>query len=747
MRQGNTTLCHVISRKIRSEGLELFQTHRSNPCPLEQLLFFIHFLPFTYRKGILDACRIQESIIYNTNLIRIFDAIQPPFVEFLHRNTGYKVSPRHIAELFENIYDSPLSCSLLSYFCRAESSPHFEEARMIKEATLTKEISAALYSKSHEQSLDYIKLMGNKDDAATGYHMVSDIGRTRFLFITGIRRMKASWSRESLEIILPYFNGKKNVGYTTQELYHELPEASNLSERNITTLHLLRKYFRTGKQVLGPLEMRMKWGYGDIRPRVYYCLGGKDYWIGIFAQPIANELCKLLPSTNPFSRFNISRIGHVSEDKIVVTYDYTSFTTSLQELKFFLHALADEFLGVTIEVLDVRRGVEPLDVGRYLHEYNELVNIHQEFDLRRVATRDDESFIVRQGRSGSLGTQGNIVFSTVLHGLHLGDFTGTPDADSCVGDDALAKILATLLQSFISHVNILGEIHPEKFTILKPPPPDDPTLANRQQFKYLKRPITIDFTGTVLTGTLDAFPGLAEILFPEGDGIHAASPQSKNKASAVRTFCTQWGRFLTTHQNSVGLSYTPEAELSIILAAIRLVYDEVGLPHEGSLPGSTFWVKEEWEERKIQMVTDFFAPPCDNLFVFEQDWVMSLYSRLGGNYVHQPVRVGGEIPLDLLPVRGSRMRATQSGLVRLLEGLEVISTQMVMEDVRFDEKFAERLRGYSLGVVSTGNIMVDVTFNEDPPSWYFDVLLRTMPLLGVDDPQEKLDELSSIISF
>jgi len=740
------TLCDAVSKKIRLEGLELFQTHRSNPTPLEQLLFYIYFLPFGYRKAILDACRIQESILHNYHLQLIFDKLQPRLVTFSSRGIAYSVSPLELANLFENIYDSSLSCSLLSYFCRAESSPHLDEARQIKEECLAKEISAALYYKSSEQALDYCKLYGKVDNSFTVGPWPSVDNRTSFLFTSGIRKLKSSWSRDSPEIFLPYFNGRKNLGYTTQEMFYEQISGDKCTSpvnKDVTSLDLLRWYFRTGKQILGPIEPRMKWGYGDIKPRLYYCLGGKDYWIGCFAQPIANELCKILPSTNPFSRFTVSRIGSISSEQIVVTYDYTSFTTSLDELKFFLYHLSQEFRGVSVDVLDVHSGIEVIDVGEYLMMYNEMVNVNQEFDLRRLMNQGDEGWIFRQGRSGSLGTQGNIVFSTVLHGLHLGSFTQTPDGDSCVGDDALTKILASLLSAFIDHVNKLGHIHPDKFTTLQKPPPDDPTLANRQQFKYLKRPITVDFTGSVITGSLDAFPGLADVLFPEGDGVHSSS-RHRDSAALIRSFCTQWGTFLTRHENSVGLSYTPEHELSIILGAVRLVYDRVGLPHTGCLPGTRFHVFEG--RKKFERVTDFFAPPCDDLFVFEKNWVMDLYSRLGGQYFPQPVRVGGEIPLDLHARAGSRVRATTTGLVRLLEGLEIIVTELVIEQVRFDEKYASHLRGYITGVEDMGNFLNEVLFLVDPPVWYFEVLLRSLPDYDYSDPLEKLDEISTIFS-
>jgi hypothetical protein len=748
------SLITAVERWIRSRDPSLFTTERSSTSsnPLLTLLLAIHHLPFSWRKLILDACRVQESILHNDRLREALHRLPSEIVSFSYNRTNYEVTPLSIADYFENLYDSTLCCSILSYFVRAESTAYPSEAVKIREETITKEISAALYYKPIYRRLDYFSLIGSQSDAyAWGSYPSGNNARTKTLFSHGIRQLVSRWSREDAEILFPYYNGSKNVGYTTQDLYEryidpggEVPETG----RNVSTQDLLVLYHRTGKRIGGPLEVRCKWGYGDLKPRLYYSLGGDGYWEGLYIQPIANAICRILPSTHPFTRFDISRIGELQAGELLITYDYTSFTTSLEELKYFLSFLAREFEGVSLLALDVWEGLVDLDIGEYLHRYNEAVNHHQEFDLRRLkefkATLSETVF--HQGRSGSLGTQGNIVFSTALHGLNISSFTGTPEKDSCVGDDALVKIMAPLFQMMIATVNHLGEVNPDKFAILQRPPPDDPTMANRQQYKYLKRPITVDFEGNILTGTLDAFPGLAELLFPEGDGFHQVR-ESDNPLSGIRAFCTQWGRYLYRHTNTVGLSYTSNDELEIIIATIQMVYSKFRIDEVGQIPGSRIRVKMydgHWDWVEI----DFFAPPCDSPTVFESDWVQLLLARLGDQYFPDPLRIQGEIPLEIHAKCGHRQMSTNSdGLLRLLEALGYVSTEVIIIQQRFDEKYADRLRDLIFHRVNSGSLAVDVCFLADPPIWYYDVAIQYMPAVQTRDPLGKLDEISSIVSL
>lgn len=418
-----------------------------------------------------------------------------------------------VIALLESFIDTPFLCSVLSYFCRTENTFHHQEFLDQRLLAFDKEISAALQYTGQAQILDYRALFGigrvnlhPNLSAEMPYRLVR-------LFQAGIRGIKSRFSHYRVEPLLPAYNTRKNVGYATTIRYFQCVNGgdylpSRVDYSTTTTLSLLRLYFNTGEKISGPLEVREAWFFNDLKPRVYYCLGGDAFWAGLYIQDIANILIKILPSTHPHTRFDVTRIRNVSPHEILITYDYSCFTSSLGELKHFLFWLAEELRGVPVSALDLREGLRSVDLGVLLHEYNDLVNNHQMFSVERFFPAMDGVTVYRQGRNGSLGVKGNIALSTTLHGISLAAVTGSPDDDCCVGDDALANILYTTLDLFIQCTNHLGEINPSKFITISPPTIEDPNPA-AGQFKFLKRPLNLDYFGKPYLGTLDFFPSIA----------------------------------------------------------------------------------------------------------------------------------------------------------------------------------------------------------------------------------------------
>jgi len=331
-------------------------------------------------------------------------------------------------------------------------------------------------------------------------------------------------------------------------------------------------------------------------------------------------------STHPFSRYEVRRIKPIKGDELLVTYDYTSFTTSLSELKYFLWFVATQFEGVTTKVLDVHEGLREIDLGEYLHHYNETINHHQVFDTARILRLPEESLLF-QSRNGSLGVGGNISFSGACHGVSLSGFDDDTDSDSVVGDDALLKILRESLTLLIIIVNKLGLINPDKVTSIGLPAHDDPIGPDRTSFKYLKRPIKVNHYGDIETGTLDFFPNIASCLFPYGDGIHDKPLQ--DIPTTVRSYIMQVGKFFTNLLRG-HVSSDPDAELLLLM--LRSVYYRYGLPTCGAVPdGSVYTSMQDNEEGQRISVTIFgnmWLPPLDTLEVFYIPWMDILYSRL-----------------------------------------------------------------------------------------------------------------------
>jgi len=665
--------------------------------PIMILISWIFYLPIKHRKALLDACRIQAPIWQNKTLSASFSSLPPVYVlHFGDRSTSsFQITNTDLASYFEHVWMFPTLCSLLSYFVRAENTLHVQEFVKEKEISLEKELQAAIWYETQTQTLEYTGLFGVGERHMHPQLPGNISARLTKLLKSGIQRIQSMFSKTTTRPLLPAYNSRKNVSRETCRNYHY--SLGNSSEEgmsySVTTLDLLKWLYVSGEYITGCIEMRQAWFFNDLKPRTYYCLGGTDFFTGMYIQEIANLFMSMLPSTAPFTKFTVSRIGSLNYDELLVTYDYSSFTTSLSELKFFLFWLAEAVGDVCITILDVKTGLKEVPLRDMLHSYNQEVNIHQAFSVERFQEAE-EVIHLRQGRNGSLGVKGNIVFSTTLHGLALADITGTPDDDCCVGDDALARVRAWFLVMFISCVNNLGEINPSKFTTIRPLDMNDDTSALSEQYKFLKRPLNLDVeTRVPELGTLDFFPSVADALFPEGDGIHSATP-GYSHYTAAKTFAMQCGRYFRIHSQSPA-RLIREEDLTMILGLFQEVYSRYRLPVSGGLPGG-FVVR--WGEGN-ERVSDFYCPPLDTTWVFTSPWLEVLLDRYYGQQVSSPITVGGTIPPPLEIACGQVFHATSDvKVLQLCVDLGILEKQVEIQYSFFDQTVCEKIWNRMLGI-------------------------------------------------
>lgn len=700
--------------------------------PLLTLVSQICHLPISWRKLILDACRIQSPFLQNNHLSLSYRNILPTRIACDHGETMIVLVFEDLIPYIDIATSCPVTSSFLSYFIRAEIPCRalMDEFLLEKDKSFAKEFTEAIRPPSYEYGrLHYGALFATSQmpmHLELGGYASSQLQR---LYKSGIDQIRTRAARFDQRILLPVYNRRKNIAYSSQEAFYELCGLDPLFEdRSITTLDLLRHYARTGDTISGPLEMRQAWKPSELKPRTYYCQGGSSYFDTLYIKEISNWIVDILPSTNRFSRYSVGRLTSASRPySLLITYDYFTFTTCLEELQTYLHMLSFSLMGVTVTVLDVYGGVREIDVGLYIQAYNQQFNVNDVFSIERLDGTCTEFF--RQGRSGSLGVKGNITFSTALHGAALASFTNTPFEDCCVGDDALTTIMAEQLNLFILAVNYLGGINPEKFTSIPYQPDCLDTYIHR--YKFLKRPLFRGADGMPVQGILDFFPSISEIFFPDGDGIHSHQPCSR--AARVRTFAMQLGRFLSIQLgefDSVGVTYE---DMDFLLGSLYIVYDRLTLPLEGSVPG--FLVDGE----RIEV----FIPPISK-DVFTIHWMECLIGEHLGAVFDRPVFIDGDLhpPFDL--IEGERFRSTPSALLDLMVGLEYMTKEMQMETVIFD---AEEL-DIQLSILRGERLNVNVLCEYVAlfvPVWYFEVALQDYPDLTLKDPDEARSVVTSLI--
>lgn len=701
---------------------------------------YVDYLPYRWRKLLLDACRIQRRIRKNRHLASTFQELRDEnrFTLIVPQRAKHRipfyVSLDKVCDYFDNIHDNPILCSCLAYFVKAEQSYYLDEFLTIGQENIYKEIRASQLP-NLQQALSYECLFTT--DESLIHQEIDQYPRNLVrVFKRNLGNLINSWTFNDHMLYIPFYNKRKTVSYPTQTLLDwEITGESTFDQpTHYTTFSLLEHYARTGVQVGGPLELRQSWKFNDLKPRTYYCLGGDAYWRSLYINPITKALLSLLPSTHPFSRYEVKRIPEIEHDQFLITYDYTSFTTSLAELKYFLWHLSIALTSVEVAVLDVRDGLKYIDIGLYLRDYNESINQNQEFSVDRLSKRfrSDGGYIF-QNRSGSLGVPGNIGLSTLVHGVSLGGMTDTPEQDSCVGDDALYRQHVDLLVVAGIIINKLGEVNVDKIARIPRPHIDDFGAQERDSFKYLKRPITVDAQGSISQGFLDFFPNISLVLFPEGDGIHTQIPEDFD--SSISTVAMQWGKFLNTYAlTSYSCDLALDEELDLILSAIQSCYQAVGLPLEGTPPSDSVFIQPMTSQGYQKRPVSFWAPPCDDLEVFKTHWLDLLRSRYTGVYVKVPVWCQASLPIPPGVYPGADFVCTaDEPLVVLLADLGYLEVEKMFVERVFDEILVEELKQQFSSGVSHVQASVHVV---DLPHYFSDVynhMYRDEMISGQED--------------
>lgn len=301
-----------------------------------------------------------------------------------------------------------------------------------------------------------------------------------------------------------------------------------------------RLYAKFGIQAEGDTEMRCSWKYNTLKPRTYFAQGPTVYHKAKYVQALFNELVDCVPVTHRRMRFNLPFGRMISDtNTLLLTYDYSAFTSRLTESTRFIEALADYLSGTTVKLVDTFEGIVDADVGDMIREYLQYAQNHPYVDLGRFEGM--EGFY---HRCGLLGVPGNISSCTLLHGLFLATLVGDLANCKCVGDDALVLLRIPLdnqedLLQFIARVQTLGQVAEEKFEVWRYQLSGHPY---DQLWTYCKRPITRG-PDHIIRGELCIVPSV-EIAIGLSDEWHVPSPSMGSILQRLLLFQKQLYRLL-----------------------------------------------------------------------------------------------------------------------------------------------------------------------------------------------------------
>lgn len=494
---------------------------------LAELLGSIPVLSMAQRKDILTLCRVQSPQLLESSVAYAALKCRSTFVPhpcIYERSRGLVMSFDDYIGLFYELFSSPTIAGLVSLAVRTAPGWDVSEVKQVIQESIRKEISSAI-TIYHPTCFDYRVLFhpNNKwrsKSLAPNLPPYPEAARDIFLKFSAI---KGTLERE---IFFPNYS-RKSVGKEVSDQFwnlYNLNPSFSLDEMTtpeggpVALIDIEKLWIHNGFKVGGAVEMRCSWRYNDLKPRVYYARGGSIHWRSRYIQEVVNILIDQFPEVNRLSRFDDFEERTLDEDTSVFIYDYSSFTSTMEEFNCFVSAVAEFFRGTWISVYDLREGLVEIDLGSYIHEYLEEANIVGRFVVRGDIAGWDIDLSELRNTCGMLGVPGNIFFATLLHGLHLRFITGLRRS-RCVGDDAKGKVPARYNGDDLAPIlSNLGEVHPDKTNWFTP---DGSRLHQRYQFA--KRPYFRDDI-IMSTGILPTFPSYIPLCTPDPDDLHTVTP-------------------------------------------------------------------------------------------------------------------------------------------------------------------------------------------------------------------------------
>jgi hypothetical protein len=299
-------------------------------------------------------------------------------------------------------------------------------------------------------------------------------------------------------------------------------------------------------------EVRWAWKYNDLKPRVYYARGPDQYYSSRYIQEIFNIFIDQFPVTNRFERFHTSSVRGEAQDTCFI-YDYSAFTSTIQEVSHFIRSLALVSRGVKVRILDTRYGIETHDLEEILMDYVSKCNDFVPFDPSRLEDYDQDSYPIHT--CGMLGVPGNISSCTLCHGIHLMQIVKSMRKCKAVGDDAFGwkELLLGDKRDTISALRSIGRIAEPKTEWFGPRQEIEGEDSDRT-WNYIKRPAT-RVENRLVTREQASWPPIEVMLSSSGD-FHTVYPprdpreKVKKCANMLRSFVMQF-RFMDPDEEEI----------------------------------------------------------------------------------------------------------------------------------------------------------------------------------------------------
>jgi len=443
-------------------------------------------------------------------------------------------------------YLSPITSGLVSVIVR--TAPYEDYTSIHEEFTggRAKEINAAINPQSCAQ-LDYRSILSFERDVRSSTRLYTNLPLDAALHDDIFLRFVRARTLLSNTTIFPKTNnryvgveGRRNMKLYAK--YGFFTMGMDTGDDGGSTREAERLYSRTGWNLMGNVEAGMSWKYAHLKPRLFYRIGLTQFQNAKYIQQIFTVIIDQFPNVHTFLRHNASSLSTEGfHEFIAFIYDYSAFTSSLEDLSRFIDALATFFRGTIITVIDSFAGPVQVDLGDLLDEYNRSANFQQEFDASEIY---DVAELILRHTTGMLGIPGNISACTLLHGIHLTIVLGSFLANKVVGDDAIGYILMDLIPRntipiLQDRIDNLGSVSLMKGATWKEN--CDQEDYDDVTWNYVKRPV-YRFGNRMMFGEMVTWPDPI-FAFGQNDDIHSCDPNLFRPETRAMSFCKRLCRF------------------------------------------------------------------------------------------------------------------------------------------------------------------------------------------------------------
>lgn len=637
--------------------LEWASTFDTRTPQLSSFLATLPYLSITSRKTLLTQSRVQQTPLPGSRLdtrISNWDTIITYVPDVKQPRVTRSCTLLYLAIQIGDFFPSAIFSGFISSAVRSAPYLVSSEADEIREKSIQNEISAAIEIYQPIR-LDF-RCLFSQDPKYRSWPLSERLESNQEISEQLHSRFKSLKSKFEHTILYPKVS-KKTVGVECRKNIHNIvkwaspKEWVDPQEGSCKTLEQI--YHRMGIEVEGVVEVRSAWTYGIMKPRVYYARGGNVYHKSKYIQQVFNIILDEFEVCHRQNRYNPPLDWELTQEDILLIYDYTSFTSKLEEITSFIASLGDFYTGTCIQIVDTHHGLTTIDLGELLHEYNRECNLYGEFDVTGLVESD--SPVILSHTCGMLGVPGNISSCTLLHGIHTLYIARSLHRSKCVGDDArihLRKQLREWKSQVYPQLTSIGELAYEKveswdyYTSLS----DDIEIS---MWQYLKRPFCRVGSQTFEPGDMTIFPTLDTIL-GLNDGYHTYFPDKESYIQRTKRFSSQWNRLLT--RLTIMSESISESEAVIIYefqrAALRTLYKNKGRKRAGFYADIGYypvflpleWIGEikpfdyvvdeyGWDEEITVVLPDcgatYYAGYTDEVFRSPSTQLLGLMEKLG----------------------------------------------------------------------------------------------------------------------